>query len=173
MNFYNLAKERYSCRNYSPVAVEDEKLQQVLEAGRIAPSACNIQPWHFIVVRKKEQLDNLYSVYQRHWFREASTIIVICGDESIAWKRADGKNHCDIDIAIAVDHLTLQATELGLATCWICNFDSKKCSDILELPDNIEPIVIIPLGYPLDKVNSERHSTKRKLLKDIVHWERF
>lgn len=173
MDFNTLIKTRYSCRSYQPVAIEEEKLYKVLEAGRLAPSACNNQPWHFIVTRNSEILEKLYSCYDRNWFKSAKTIITICGDHSISWKRADGKDHCDIDIAIAVDHMTLQAAELGLATCWVCNFDKEKCSKILNLPENIEPIAILPIGYPADSVDIERHSLKRKKLEDIVHREVF
>ena len=81
----------------------------------------------------------------------------------------DGKDSADIDISIAVDHMTLQAAELVLGTCWVCNFDIHKCSDILKLSRNIEPVVILPLGYP----NIEPPAKKRKSLNDIVHWNKF
>ena len=170
-SFLDIARQRYSCRKYDSRAVEEEKLALVLEAGRIAPSAVNFQPWHFYVISEAGDLSKLHQVYHREWFQAAPCVIVICGDHSQVWKRkADGKDHCDIDAAITTDHMTLQATELGLATCWICNFDTEACSQLLGLPDHMEPMVLLPLGYPLDTVNADRHSEKRKPLAEIVSY---
>ncbi len=171
-SFLDLAKERYSSRNYFPIPVEEEKLLYVLEAGRIAPSAANFQPWHFVVIQNTEMLEKIYPVYNRDWVKQAPVLIVICGDHTTSWKRADRKDHCDIDIAIATDHMTLAATEQGLSTCWICNFDAALCSNILELPNHIEPIVILSLGYPTKSDDNSRHS-RRKQLSDIIHWDKF
>ena len=172
MTFIELAKRRYSCRNYDFRPVEKDKLELILEAGRIAPSAVNYQPWHFIVIQEKENLRKVHDVYHREWFQDAPYLIVVCGDHNQSWKRKqDGKDHCDIDIAIAVDHMTLQATELGLATCWICNFDKEKTIETLNLPSYLEPIVILPVGYPLDQPDPFRHGEKRKTIQDIVSFE--
>ncbi len=170
MDFIELAKNRYSSRKYKPIPVEKEKLSQVIEAGRIAPSAVNRQPWHFFVVTQNEMRKKIMACYQRDWIQSAPAIIVVCGDHSKSWTRDDGKDHCDIDIAITTDHLTLAATNLGLATCWVCKFDAKKCSRILQLDDNIEPMVLLPIGYPADSVDLQRHSTKRKPLDEITDW---
>jgi len=170
-NFVGLAKKRYSCRNYLDIPVEEEKLLTVLEAARIAPSAANQQPWIFYIIRNKENINNISTTYHREWLKNASIIIVACADHSKSWKRSDGKDYADIDLAIAIDHLMLQATELDLATCWICNFDSIKCSEILKLPQNIEPLAIIPLAYPADIADTNRHSQFRKPLKEIIKKE--
>jgi nitroreductase len=172
MNFIQLAKRRYSSRKYKQIVVEDEKLNLVLEAGRIAPSAVNYQPWFFLVVRG-ENVENLRACYHRDWFKTAPMYIVLCSDHSRSWKRGDGKDHADIDTAIAADHITLAATSIGLATCWVCNFNGQRLAEILNLPDHIEPVVILPLGYPDDVVDPERHSNKRKDLDEIVVYERF
>lgn len=173
MEFIELAKKRYSCRNYSSEKVDVELIISLIEAARIAPSAANVQPWHFVVVTEKEILEQLYSVYKRDWLKTAPVIIVACGDHQRSWKRFDGKDHCDIDIAIAVDHITLKAAELGLATCWVCNFDKNLCSQILNLPPHIEPIVLLPVGYPADKPPANRHEIQRKVIDEILHWEKF
>jgi nitroreductase len=125
------------------------------------------------VIQEKKNLEMLHTVYHRDWFREAPCIIIICGDHSQSWKRKDGKDHSDIDIAIAVDHMTLQATELGLGTCWICAFDSELCSKLLKLPSNLEPTVILPVGYPLDSADPDRHGSARKPLEEIVSYEKY
>ncbi len=173
MKFIDVAKKRFSSRKYKNIPIEEHKLLYVLQAGRIAPSAANFQPWYFVVIKDPENIEKMGAVYKRAWMREAAVLLVICGDHSVSWKRADGKDHCDIDIAITTDHITLAATEMDLATCWICNFDAKKCSELLHLPPHIEPMVILTLAYPADEANTERHTTQRKPLDAIVRWEKF
>lgn len=172
-DFLHLAKQRYSTRQYDPKAVEPEKLSYILESGRIAPSAANYQPWYFIVVTDEPARSKMWEVYHRPWFKDAPVYIVLCADHNKSWKRADGKDHADVDIAIAADHMTLAAAEQGLGTCWICNFDALKCSEVLGFPSHIEPVVILSLGYPLDKCDPERHLKHRKPVGDIVRWNRF
>ncbi|MBZ4647265.1 MAG: nfrA2 [Clostridia bacterium] len=173
MSFLELAKRRYSVRDYKDTPVEEEKILQVLEAGRVAPSAVNYQPLYFIVVRDEELRKKILTTYPRNWIASAPVIIVVCGDHSKAWRRADGKDHCDIDTAIAIDHMTLAATDLGLGTCWVCAFNSMQCHKILGLPSHIEVIALLPLGYPADQADVDRHGTKRKKIEEIVHWDGF
>lgn len=171
MDFLELAKKRYSCRSFKPDAIEEEKLMKVLEAARVAPSAVNYQPWHFFVIKNPDSKARIIESYPREWMRNAPVLIVACGNKLVSWKRADGKEHMEIDISIAVDHMTLAATDLGLATCWVCNFQAKKLRDVLQLPSDMEPLVIIPLGYPNNEPDTERHNVKRKPLSEIVSWE--
>lgn len=173
MSFIEIAKNRYSCRTFKNTPVEDHQLRQVLEAGRTAPSAKNLQPWHFIVIQDNEILNQIKAMYGQKWLETAPLIIAVCGDHTSGWRRPDGKDHTDIDIAIATDHMTLAATDLGLATCWVCMFDAMKCSQLLQLPEGIEPMVLLPLGYPADEVNPERHQTKRQNLEQMVHTNQF
>jgi nitroreductase len=172
MDFLQLAKSRYSSRKYKKMSVEDDKLNYVLEAGRVAPSAVNYQPVFFVVVRG-ENLINVRECYQREWFKTAPMCIVVCSDHSKSWKRGDGKDSADIDVAIATDHITLAATSIGLATCWVCNFNKPKLAEVLNLPDHIEPVVILPIGYPEDAADVERHANKRKPMNEIVVFEKF
>lgn len=170
MNFIQLAQTRFSVRNYKSQSIEEEKLKQVLEACRIAPSAANFQPWHFIVINQKEKLEEIYSTYHGKWIKSAPVIIVACSDHSKSWKRgSDGKDSADIDIAIAIDHLTLMATQLKLGTCWVCNFNAELCVEIFKLPRQIEPIALIPIGYPADVPKTK----SRKALDEIVHYNKF
>jgi nitroreductase len=170
--FYHIASQRYASRKYLSKPVEKEKLLQILEAARIAPSAANKQPYTFYVVQEKDLLEQIYQTYHHEWFNNAPVVIVGCIKRDEAWVRSsDGKNHGDIDIAIAIDHMSLQATELGLGTCWICNFDTKKCSKVLNLPPSIEPAVLLPVAYPADSENIKTHLRNRKNLDDIVIWK--
>lgn len=171
MLFIDLAKSRFSVRKYKSIPVSVEDLNYVLEAGRVAPSAVNYQPWQFLVIRGKEPLEKIHQTYHREWFKEAPVVIVLLGDHNQGWKRADGKDHTDIDVAIAADHMTLAATDRGLGTCWICNFDKKKTIELFNLPEHLEPVVFLSLGYPDVQPDPERHHEKRKPAADIIHYD--
>jgi nitroreductase len=173
MSFLEIAKERHSCRKYRATIPDKDTILQLIEAGRIAPSAVNYQPWQFFVIQGTNNIARLAESYPRDWFKLAPVVIVVCGDHDLSWKRADGKDHCDIDAAIAADHISLQATALGLGSCWVCNFDKQKLSEILHLPSHLEPIVMLPLGFPADQSDPDRHDQKRKPLSDIVQWKVF
>lgn len=160
MDFLELVKSRYSCRSYQPQSVEQEKLEYVMECVRLAPSACNKQPWRFRIVSSEEGRKGLQECYEREWFRSAPLYIVASVLHNEEWVRGDGKQHGDIDVAIAVEHLCLAAAEQGLGTCWVCNFDVERCKRVLLLAANEEPTVLIPIGYPADK-------PKEKQRKDI------
>ena len=164
MEFLELVKRRYSCRNYQSKPVEQGKLDYIMECVRLAPSAVNRQPWKFRIIRSDEDRKKLCQCYSREWFTTAPVIIIasILHDEE--WVRSDGKHHGDIDIAIAVEHLCLAAAEQGVGTCWVCNFDVKLCKSLFELPDNEEAAVLIPLGYPADELREKN----RKLISEII-----
>ena len=164
MDFLELVKDRYSCRAYKALDVEKEKLDYILECVRFAPSAVNRQPWRFHVIRKEEDKEKLQQCYSRDWFKTAPMYIIASVLHDEEWVRADGKHHGDIDIAIAVEHLCLAATEQGLATCWVCNFDAELCKKSFGLVDNEEAAVLIPIGYPADEIKEK----KRKAIDEIV-----
>jgi nitroreductase len=175
MNFLELVKNRYSCRAYKSLDVEKEKLEYILECVRFAPSAVNKQPWLFHIVSNEEEKAKLQQCYNRDWFKTAPMYIIasILHDEE--WVRADGKHHGDIDIAIAVEHLCLAATEQGLATCWVCNFDAERCKQLFDLPVSEEPAVVIPLGYADERLRVgdatsgiEIKPKNRKTIEEIV-----
>lgn len=166
MKFLDLVKARYSVRSYEMRPVEQEKLDYILECVRLAPSAVNFQPWRFAIVTDPEKLSALKTAYAREWIQTAPCIIVACGNHDEAWHRkSDGKDHTDVDVSIAVEHLCLAATEQGLGTCWVCNFDTDRCREVMNLPENLDPIALIPIGYPTDSAVPEK---KRKSLDEIL-----
>lgn len=167
MEFLNLAKQRYSVRDYEKREVEEEKLQRILEAGRIAPTGANRQPQRFIVVRSEEGLSKLKcsaNVYG------APLAIIVCADHSVTWKRSyDRKDIADIDASIVTDHMMLEATELGLGSVWICHFNPEKLRINFNIPENIEPVNILTLGYAAGEAASpDRHDTLRVALDQLV-----
>jgi nitroreductase len=167
MEFGELIAKRYSVRAYKPEPVEDDKLQKVLDAARLAPTACNIQPFKLIVVKTHGRQNELRKIYKADWFVQAPVIICGCTVPSRAWVRQyDNKNHADIDLAIAMDHLILAATDLGLGTCWIGAFDPDAARKVLNIPDNLTPAIFTPLGYPADLPRVKQ----RKTLDELVIW---
>jgi nitroreductase len=170
MEFSELIKNRYSVRAYKPDPVENEKLEQVLEAARLAPTAANRQPFQLIVIHTAGREDELRRVYHREWFTDAPLVICACGVADQGWVRSyDEKNYTCVDVAIIMDHLILAAANLGLGTCWIGAFDPQAAREILGLPDEVEPIVLTPLGYPADRLGPK----ERKPLTDLVRYERW
>ena len=143
--------------------MEQEKLDYVMECVRLAPSAVNKQPWMFRVVKDEAEKAKLRECYNRDWFNSAPMYIICSILHDQEWVRKDGKHHGDIDIAIAVEHLCLAATEQGLATCWVCNFNAEKCKEFFTFSDNEEPAVLIPIGYAAD----ERNEKIRKAIEEI------
>jgi len=168
MEFKELIEKRYSVRAYKPDPVEDEKLHQVLRAAHLAPTAANRQPFQIIVIHTTGREQKLRRIYNKDWFVQAPLVICACGTPAQGWvRRDDGKSYCDVDVAIAMDHLILAAADIGLGTCWIAAFDPTAAREVLGLPDDVEPIVFTPLGYPADQLKPKR----RKPLSELVRYE--
>jgi len=172
MNFLDLAKKRYSVRKYQPQKVEKEKLLAILEAGRVAPSAHRCQPAKIIVVQETEGLNKIKKTANIY---DSPLALIICSDRNIAWVRPfDNKNYSDIDVAIVTDHMALQATDLGLGTLWIGNFNPQIIKQEFNLPDNIDPINILAIGYAADNPSSpNRHDKERKPLTSFISYETY
>jgi nitroreductase len=164
MDFYETINLRRSIRAYKKDPVEDDKLGRVLNAARLAPTAANRQPFTLIVVKDEQVKYKLKDAYSQKWFFTAPVIICACALPDAAWKRNDGKAYVDVDVAIAMDHLILAATAEGLGTCWIAAFKPEVVKDVLNIPDNLEPLILTPLGYP--EVIPE--PTFRKPLEEMV-----
>ena len=170
MTFHELIAIRRSVRLYADQPVARDDLLAILEAGRQAPSACNNQPLRFIVVTERAELDELAGAYPRDWFRGAPAVIVVCSDHQKSFHRADGKDHADLDAAIAADHMTLAAAERGLGTCWICAFDVARVRRQLDLPDHLEPVILLPIGHPEEPLSVAAHRSPRQPLENLVQW---
>lgn len=170
MKFLDLVKKRFSVRDYLDTPVSETLLEGVLEAGRLAPSACNNQPWVFIVIRGTGSKKQLESVYNRSWFLRAPVIIAACCDRRATWRRADGRDYGDMDMAIALDHITLAAADAELGTCWIGNFNAGAAKQALKLPDHIEPAAFTPLGFPGPGAINKK---SRKAMSEIVFREYY
>lgn len=171
MKFIELAEKRCSIRGFKPDPVPEDALKEILQAGNLAPTAKNLQPFHFIVVREDAARDGLAKAYPAPFFREAPVVIVVCVEPSAGWTRDryDGKNYCEVDAAIAADHMTLAATDLGLGTCWIGAFNPDMVASVLGLPKGIEPLTMLLLGYP----SASGLKKKRKTLEELVRYDHW
>ena len=161
---------RRSIRRYRTDPVPDELLEQVLEAGRLAPSASNRQPWHFVVVRDDDiqrQVAHHAAYYFIRWahVEEAPVLIALCGDA----KSRIYRQFLHEDIGLAGGQMMLQAHVLGLGTCWLGGLDRNAIADVLQVPEGVEVIGILTLGYPAE----EPAPTPRKSPAQIVHYDVF
>ncbi|MBK9291923.1 MAG: nitroreductase family protein [Bacteroidetes bacterium] len=171
MDFVSFVASRYSVRSYDPARPVDEPtLQRILEAGRMAPSAANRQPWKMVVVCSKALLTQLHRAYKAPWFAQAPVVLVVKGSRHEAWVRQyDGWNSLETDLAILMDHLVLAAQAEGLATCWISAFDPAVLSGVLRIQQGEEVFAITPLGYPVAGEIATRPK-QRKPLEEVVEW---
>jgi nitroreductase len=169
MEFSMLIRERHSIRAYRPDPVEEEKLQEILEAARLAPTAGNQQPFQLIVVKTRGREEELRRIYRRDWFVEAPIVICACGIPEECGASREAMMRCYIDVAIVTDHLILAATNAGLGTCWIGAFDPAAAREVLGLPDGVEPVAFTTLGYAADG----RRPKNRKDLSDLVRYDRW
>ena len=172
MEFLALAKQRCSVRGYKDVEVEKEKLDKILEAAQVAPTAANMQPQRLLVVKRREGLEKLSKVVN---FHGAPLAIIVCGDHSDVFVRPfDKKSMVDIDAAIVADHMVLEAEDLGLSTCWLTYFEPTVVRQEFNIPDNLEPVAIIAIGYAAgEKASADRHQVDRKSLESITVYETF
>lgn len=165
MELEDVIKKRYSVRGYKNTPVDKEKIDKILEAGRLAPTGVNYQAFKIFVIDTEKNKEALSEIYPQPWFTDAPTVLCVAIDFSRTWKRPwDGKDIGDIDAAIVMTHMILTATDLGLGTCFIGAFDNKKANEFLELKENYEAILFSPLGYPDDP---GRKPEKRKI-EDLV-----
>jgi nitroreductase len=170
MDVMDAIKTRKSVRSYLAKPVEDEKLNAVIKAAQLAPSASNRQEWRFVIVRELETRKKLASVAGGQAFvGEAPVLIVACAETDGHLMRC-GQLCYPIDVAIALDHMSLAAVDLGLGSCWIGLFDEKKVKEILKIPEEIRVVELMPLGYPTDpSVIAKKRLPLTRIVK-YEHW---
>lgn len=168
MEVFEAIKKRYSCRNYKAESVPEEKLKKILETARLAPSAHNTQEWRFIVVKDAEKRKEIAEAADQGFIAEAPVIIAAVGlnpDDVLS----SGIPDYIVNLAIAVDHMALQATEEGLGTCWIGAFSQEEVKKVLAIPGNYKVAFLMPLGFPAEKGRPKT----RKNLDEIISYDKF
>lgn len=169
---FEAVQSRHSVRAYDSAPIPDDKLMKVLEAGRLAPSAGNAQPWHFIIVMNSDKRRRIAESGRfARFLAESPVVIVGCGDE-----KASPKWYM-VDVSIAMQNMVLTATSEGLGTCWVGDFDEKIVKELLRIPENYRVVALLALGYSREKFDVQgkvlRLIRRRKKLEDIVSFEEF
>jgi nitroreductase len=160
--------KRYSCRAYQDKPIEQEKLDQIFEAARLAPSAKNMQDWRFVAVTDKDKKQKIADATNHpEVFGKAGVMIAACSSTDYIMKC--GQPAGVIDVAIALEHICLQAAELGLASCWIGSFEPEKVRKVLGIPEDIAIIELMALGYPADR----RKEPQREPLEKILCYDKW
>ena len=163
-----LIKTRYSVRSFKPEPIEAEVLEQVLESGRLAPTACNNQPQRIKVITNPGELAAVDICTPCRF--GAPAVLLVCYDKTACWRRQfDGATSGEVDASIVATHLMLVAHAAGLGTCWVMYFDPAKTTELLCLPENIVPVAMLPIGYPADDAApAERHEQRLPLKKLLL-----
>ncbi len=169
MDVMEAIKERRSIRNYSDRPVEEEKLNLILEAGRLAPSAANRQEWRYVIVRDGETRQKLKKAAKGQTFVGQAPVVIAACAETDGHVMSCGQPCYPIDVAISVDHMTLAAMEEGLGTCWVGAFYEEEVKRVLGIPDDIRVVELLTLGYPVD-VPPPR---PRHAMSEIVRYEKW
>lgn len=173
MDVLEAIKNRRSIRAFKNEDISSGTVEKLIDAARWAPSAGNIQPWEFIIVKNSEVKRRLAeAALNQKFVEEAPIVIVVCADESRSFKGYGlrGKSlYCIQDTAAAIQNIHLAACSLGLATCWVGAFIEEKVREILDIPDRIRPVALVPTGYPAEKPSPP----SRRPLSQIIHYEKF
>ena len=169
MEFKEVVKSRYSCKKYSARQVEPEKLQAILEAGRLAPTAKNLQEQHVYVLQSADALTKIDAVTPCRY--GAPTVLVVAFDSSNVFTYPGGKRDSGAeDSAIVATHMILAAADEGIDSCWVNFFDPEKLAEILGLPENEEVLMVMDLGYAAEGAGPLPNHTSRKALEETVSY---
>ena len=171
MEFLELAKNRYSERFFDPRPIEQEKLDRILEAGRIVPTACNYQPQRFYVLRSEKALATLKQVTPFHY--HAPLVILVCYDAKTVWRNPGDRYYRDYnsgeqDASIAATTMMYEAEELGVHTIWVRGFDSQTVVEAFDLPEHMNPVMMLGLGYPSEKAKPNAWHIKRMPIEEMA-----
>jgi len=169
MDFIQLAADRYSVRSFAKEPVKEEDMDRILKAGHLAPTACNRQPQRIIVCKDIETLALVRKCTPCHF--KAPAALIVCSDKKRCWKRSyDGKTSGDIDAAIVTTHMMMEAADIGVGTTWVMYFNPEAVRAEFNLPDDLEPVAILVMGYPADDAKPAPEHTAFRPLEDIVSY---
>ena len=147
-DFLELAESRYSVRKYAEKAIEPEKMERILRAGQVAPTAANAQPQRVLVLQSAEALARVREVTRFHF--NAPAVLLVCYDRRASWKAKDGHDSGYVDAAIATTQMMLEAFDEGIGSCWVRGFDKNAVAEVFGLPEHLEPVAMLPMGYPAE-----------------------
>lgn len=163
--FLDMSRERWSVRRFAPEQISKEHMARILEAGRNAPSACNYQPQRVLVLQSDEAIAAVRSV--THWAFNAPTVLLVCADLAESWKNVDGADSAEVDAAIALDHMMMEAWECGVGSTWVRGFDERVMRQAFGIPATWKVVAMMPMGYPADNAKPSNWHFRRKSLEEI------
>lgn len=167
MDFLELAESRFSVREFSDKKVEREVVEKILQAGRVAPTACNKQPQRLFVIESEEALERFRKCTRSHY--HAPLAILVCFDKNECWKRDyDGKASGETDAAIVCTHMMLEAANLGIGSTWVMHYIPEAVRTEFSLPDNLESTALLVMGYPKDGATPSQMHFNKKPVSDTV-----
>lgn len=169
MELLDMMKQRYSVREFESKQIKKDELDKILQAGRVAPTACNRQPQRILILQSKNEIEKLKKCTPFTF--DAPTILLICQDKTSSWiRKYDGKDHGEIDTTIVTTQMMLEAFHLGIGSTWVCSFDPQKLKEEFQIPDHYEPIHLLPIGYPkIGNTPSKSHHDRYKLEKTVFY----
>lgn len=169
MDFLELAADRYSVRSYSDRPIESEKMERILKAGQLAPTAVNFQPQKIYVLKSPEAIGKIRSLTRFAY--DAPVVLLVCADKTKVWRSPSehGYDTGEMDASIVCTHMMLEAWALGIGSVWVRGFDSRQVAKVFDLPEQVQPICLLPIGYPSDESvpYEEWHSTFRPLSETV------
>ena len=172
MDFEKLIDERYSVRKFKPVHLEQTVIGKILEAGHKAPTGCNYQPHRILVFNTDESIEKLKECTKCHF--NAPTAMLVCHNRDESWKRVyDGALSSPVDAVIVTTYMMLAAHNEGVGTCWVMHFDPDKMRETFSIPENVEPVALLVMGYPSDDAKPLDLHFKSRLIDETVIYDSF
>ncbi len=173
MDFLKLASDRYSVRSFENKHLEKEDIDKILAAAHVAPTGCNYQPQRILVMNTDESVEKLKGCTNSHFNAPCAMLVCYNKEESWVRKRHDGALSAPVDAAIVTTHMMLMAHSIGVGSCWVMSFDPFKMREEYNIPENLEPLALLVMGYPTaDSKPIDMHSTFRPM-EEVVFYEKF
>ena len=166
--FLDMVRERWSVRKFKQEQISDEHMARILEAGRCAPSACNYQPQRVLVLQSDEAIARVRHV--THWAFNAPTVLFVCADLAESWKNMDGCDSAEVDAAIALDHMMMEAWECGVGSTWVRGFDERVMRQAFGLPPTWKMVAMMPMGYPAENARPSNWHFTRKSTQELYRF---
>lgn len=172
MDFFQLAADRYSVRKFQNQHLEQEVIDKLLSVAHVAPTGCNAQPQRILVLNTDASIEKLRECSRSHF--GAPTAMLICYNKDESWKRKyDGAMTAPVDAAIVTTHIMLAAYALGVGSCWVMNFDPFKTREMFHIPEHIEPVALLVMGYPAEDAEPLDLHSKFRPLDEVVVYDSF
>ena len=166
--FLDMTRERWSVRKFAPSQISDAHMTRILEAGRNAPSACNYQPQRVLVLQSDKAIAKVRSL--THWVFNAPTVLLVCADLAESWKNVDGCDSGEVDAAIALDHMMMDAWECGVGSTWVRGFDERIMHAAFNLPPSWKVVALMPMGYPAETARPSSWHFRRKAADELYRF---